>query len=77
MLATTRSQFKTLRSLLALHGVSLERRPYTAEESQGLLAAAGLAGQVREISFEPLEDRVLGIVPHALKLLRLSRGVEF
>ena len=76
MFATTRSQFKAMRSLLAENGVSLQHKPYTKDEFEALLAQASRKSVV-EVNFEPAEDRVSGLVPHAYKLLHIFRELEF
>ena len=76
MFATTRSQFKALRQLLADHHVKLERKPYTEAEFKDLLNQAGRSDVV-EVNFEHAEDRISGLVPHAYKLLRLYKEMEF
>lgn len=76
MLATTRSQFKAMRHLFAHLGHTLERRAWSQDEFEPYRESLGLGGDTLvEVSYEPLEDRVLGLVPHSLKLLRLTRGV--
>lgn len=78
MFATTRSHFKAMRQLLADHGVSLERRPYTQDEFNALLQSAPKTiGNVVEINFEPAEERIAGLVPHAYKMLRIYKELEF
>ena len=76
MLATTRSQFKALRFALGERGVALDRRAYTREEFEPLLEQAGLTGELLGIVYEPLEERVLGLVMHAFKLFRMFKTVE-
>ena len=76
MFATTRSQFKAMRQLLADHGVALERKPYTESEFNALLLKAGRASVV-EVNFEHAEDRISGLVPHAYKMLRIYKDLEF
>ncbi|MDX9720982.1 MAG: hypothetical protein RBU37_09545 [Myxococcota bacterium] len=76
MFATTRSQFKALRQFFRERGVELERRAYTREDIEALLGEHGIGPELIELSFEKLEDRVLGLVMHAFKWLRLYRSVE-
>ena len=76
MFATTRSQFKAIRQMLADHGASLERKPYTESEFKSLLESAGIKDAV-EINYEPAEDRISGLVPHAYKMLRIFKEIEF
>ena len=76
MFATTRSQFKAIRQMLADHGVELERRPYSEDEFKALLEKAGRSNVV-EINYEPAEDRISGLVPHAYKMLRVYKELEF
>ncbi|MBQ9395432.1 MAG: hypothetical protein IJU23_07940, partial [Proteobacteria bacterium] len=76
MFATTRSQFKAMRQLLADHGVELERKPYTEQEFSQILQKAGRSDVV-EICCEPAEDRISGLVSHAYKMLRIYKELEF
>ncbi len=76
MFATTRSQFKALRQLLAEHDVKLEHKPYTQAEFEAILAKAGRSN-VTEVNYEPAEDRVSGLVPHAYKMLHIFKELEF
>ena len=76
MFATTRSQFKAIRCLLADHGVRLERRPYSQAEFEALLAQAGLT-HVDEINYEHAEERISGLVSHAYKMLHIFKELEF
>lgn len=76
MFATTRSQFKAMRQLLADHDVALERRPYTEAEFKSLLEKSGRSNVV-EVNFEHAEDRISGLVPHAYKMLRVFKDLEF
>ena len=76
MFATTRSQFKAMRALFAENGVKLEHKPYTKDEFEAELEKASRKSVV-EVNFEPAEDRVSGLVPHAYKLLHIFRELEF
>ena len=76
MFATTRSQFKTIRQMLADNGVALERRPYSKAEFEDLLKKAGRTNVV-ELNYEPAEDRISGLVSHAYKMLRVYKELEF
>ena len=76
MFATTRSQFKALRQMLADHDVALDRKPYTQEEFEALLKKAGRSNVV-EVNYESAEDRISGLVPHAYKMLRIYKELEF
>lgn len=75
MFATTRSQFKAMRQLLADNGAELERRAYSREEFERLLECAGRSN-VAEVNFEHAEDRISGLVPHAYKVLHMYREDE-
>lgn len=77
MFATTRSQFKALRRLLADHNVNLQRQPYTETQMRQILSEAGLENAIVELNFEPAEDRISGLVPHSYRLLRLFKEIEF
>lgn len=76
MFATTRSQFKAIRQMLADNGVTLERKPYTQTEFETLLQNAGRTNVV-ELNYEPAEDRISGLVSHAYKMLRIYKEIEF
>lgn len=76
MFATTRSQFKAMRQMLADNGITLERRPYTKSEFENLLNQAGRTNVV-ELNYEPAEDRISGLVSHAYKMLRVYKELEF
>ncbi len=76
MFATTRSQFKAIRQMLADNGVTMERKPYTQVEFEALLKEAGRTDVV-ELNFEPAEDRISGLVSHAYKMLRIYKEIEF
>lgn len=76
MFATTRSQFKAIRQMLAEHKVSLERKPYEKAQFEAMLEIAGLSNVV-EINYEKAEDRISGLVPHAYKMLRIYKELEF
>ncbi|HWO20596.1 MAG TPA: SAM-dependent methyltransferase [Kofleriaceae bacterium] len=72
-LATTRSHFRALRALAADAGVELAKIGYTPE----LLAAAVGdkldLGAIGELRWDKIEDRLMGIVPHELRALVVSR----
>lgn len=70
MFASTRSQFKAMRQLLADNGVELCRRAYSEAEFKELLEKAHRTSVV-EVNFEHAEDRISGLVPHAYKVLHL------
>lgn len=76
MFATTRSQFKAMRQMLADHGADLERKPYTTDEMGELMKAAGRKNVI-ELNFEPAEDRISGLVPHSYKMLRVFKDSDF
>lgn len=75
MLASTRSHFVALRHLLAKHSLRLERRAYDQDSFIALLRAANIdPDSVHSLTYEKLEDRVLGLVPHSFKLLRAYKA---
>ncbi|MBO5753871.1 MAG: class I SAM-dependent methyltransferase [Proteobacteria bacterium] len=76
MFATTRSQFKAIRQMLGEHDVVLERKPYDKAQFESLLKAAGRSNVV-EINYEKAEERISGLVPHAYKMLRIYKELEF
>ena len=71
-IATTRSHFRALQALFSDHGVSLEKIGYTRTMFEELTARAGL-GSFGEVHTEPIEDRLMGLVPHEFKALILRR----
>ena len=71
-LRTTRSYFKALKGLLAIHGVALEKVGYTREMFEALIEGA-FTGAVGDISFDRVEDRLMGLVPHEFKALVLKQ----
>lgn len=74
MLASTRSHFLALRHLLSQHNLHLPRRAYDRDSFEALLKTANIdPASVHSLTYEPLEDRVLGLVPHSFKLLRVFK----
>jgi SAM-dependent methyltransferase len=72
-LVTTRSYFRALRALAADAGVELAKIGYTPE-----LLAAAVGDKVDleaigELRWDKIEDRLMGIVPHELRALVVSR----
>lgn len=73
-LATTRSYFRALQSLLADHGVELRKIGYTREMFSELLEGTAVVGKaIGSLQFQPIEDRLMGLVPHEFKALLLQR----
>lgn len=69
-LSTTRSYFAALQAMLAEHGIELQKIGYTAE----MFAAATSAMEgvsFGDIRFHPIEDRLMGLVPHEFHALVL------
>ena len=74
-LQTTRSYFRALKALLAERGVNLEKIGYTREMFAELLGDKVQPGEVGEIAFDRIEDRLMGLVPHEFKAILLRRPV--
>jgi hypothetical protein len=75
MLASTRSHFVALRHLLSKHNLPLLRRAYDQDSFTALLRDAGInPDTIHSLTYEKLEDRVLGLVPHSFKLLRVYKA---
>ena len=73
MLATTRSYFTALKYLLGTFGVQLENRAYSKNEFERLISGKVSLDELGQLSFENLDNRVMGITPHAVKLLVLKK----
>lgn len=73
-LATTRSHFRALAALCADAGVALPKVGYTRE----LLAATAFGkldlDTVGELRWDRIEDRLMGLVPHEFKAVRLPQA---
>ena len=67
-LRTTRSYFRALKGLLAHHDVTLEKVGYTREMFEALVGAE-LAQAIGDITYDRIEDRFMGLVPHEFKAL--------
>lgn len=74
-LQTTRSYFRALKALLAERGIELEKVGYTREMFAALLGDKVAPGEVGEIAFDRIEDRLMGLVPHEFKCLLLQKPV--
>ena len=70
-LRTTRSYFRALTGLLDARGVTLEKRGYTREMFNTLLSGVDM-DTMGDISFDRIEDRLMGLVPHEFKALVLQ-----
>ncbi len=70
---TTRSYFRALAGLLADHGVELEKIGYTEAMFADLVDGRLDQGSYGDITFELIEDRLMGLVPHEFKALVLRR----
>jgi SAM-dependent methyltransferase len=71
-LRTTRSYFRALKGLLERHGVTLDKIGYTREMFDALLAGRCEA-EIGDITFDRIEDRLMGLVPHEFKALILRQ----
>ena len=72
-LRTTRSYFRALAALLSDHGVKLDKIGYTQAMFDELVGDALEEGSYGDVSFELIEDRLMGLVPHEFKGLVLRR----
>jgi hypothetical protein len=72
-LATTRSQFRALRALAESAGVGLAKIGYTPELLTEACGDKLDLGQVGELRWEKIEDRLMGLVPHEFKALICTR----
>jgi SAM-dependent methyltransferase len=72
-LATTRSHFRALRAMLADAGVTLEKIGYTPQLFEGAIAGQVHLGDIGELRWEKIEDRLMGLVPHEFKALLATR----
>ncbi len=74
-LQTTRSYFRALKGLLAEYGINLEKVGYTRPMFNALIGDTIAPGDIGEIGFERIEDRLMGLVPHEFKALILRKPV--
>jgi len=74
-LQSTRSYFRALKALLAERGVVLEKIGYTRDMFVALVGDKIAPGEVGEIAFDRIEDRLLGLVPHEFKAIILKKPV--
>ncbi|HEY6040379.1 MAG TPA: SAM-dependent methyltransferase [Kofleriaceae bacterium] len=72
-LATTRSQFRALRALAADAGVELAKIGYTPELLEHTVAGKLALGDIGDLRFDRIEDRLMGLVPHEFKALLMHR----
>jgi hypothetical protein len=74
-LQTTRSYFRALKALLAERGIELEKIGYTREMFAALLGDKVLPGDIGEVAFDRIEDRLMGLVPHEFRAILLRKPV--
>lgn len=72
-LATTRTQFASLRALLDSYGITLEKKAYTREMFEELLGSTLKLSDLGGVRFEPVDERCMGLAPHEFKALLLKR----
>ncbi|NUN13696.1 MAG: SAM-dependent methyltransferase [Myxococcales bacterium] len=72
-LATTRTQFASLRALLESYGITLEKKAYTKDMFEELLNGKLQLADIGGIRFEPVDERCMGLAPHEFKALLLKR----
>ncbi|MGM0575488.1 MAG: class I SAM-dependent methyltransferase [Myxococcota bacterium] len=72
-LATTRSYFRALRALLEDHDVTLDKVGYTEAMFRDLVSEHVDLDRIGELEFHPIEDRLMGLVPHEFKALVLKK----
>lgn len=73
-LATTRSQFRALRALVATAEVELEKVGYTPALLDTTLGGKLDLATVGDLRWDKIEDRLMGLVPHEFKALLLHRA---
>jgi hypothetical protein len=73
-LGTTRSYFRALSAMLADAGLELRKIGYTREMFDALTAPLG--SDFGDVEFSPIEDRLMGLVPHEFKALVLQKPRE-
>ncbi|MFO0747039.1 MAG: class I SAM-dependent methyltransferase [Myxococcota bacterium] len=73
--ASTRSYFRALKAMLASRGVELQKVGYTKKMLEDLLGEKARLDHIGDIRFEPIEDRLMGLVPHEFKAVILKRPV--
>jgi hypothetical protein len=72
-LACTSSSFLALRELLRPYGVVLDKLAYTEDMLRAAVGDRVPLEELRELSFEPIEERCMGLVPHQFKALVLKK----
>ena len=72
-LATTRSQFRALRAMAADAGIDLQKIGYTRELFERAVGARLDLGQIGDLRFDRIEDRLMGLVPHEFRALVVSK----
>jgi len=72
-LATTRSHFRALRAMLADAGVTIEKIGYTPQLFEAAIAGQVHLGDIGELRWDKIEDRLMGLVPHEFKALVARR----
>ncbi len=72
-LATTRSQFRALRSLAKDAGVELVKIGYTRELFEHAVANKLDLATIGDLRFDRIEDRLMGLVPHEFRALIVSK----
>lgn len=73
--ASTRSYLRALKAMLADKGVELQKVGYTRRMLEELLGGKVALDHIGEIKFEPIEDRLMGLVPHEFKAVFLTKPV--
>lgn len=73
--ASTRSYFRALKALLADKGIDLQKIGYTRKMFEELLGEKVRLDHIGDIRFEPIEDRLMGLVPHEFKAVFLTKPV--
>ena len=73
MLESTRTWFRSLRSLLGSFGVTLDKRAWTEDELRALLPADLPLAHLGDLRFRPANERCMGLAPHEFKALLLRK----
>ena len=72
-LRTTRSYFRALKGLFESHNCALEKVGYTREMFEALRAQLG-ESRIGDVTYDRIEDRLMGLVPHEFKALLLTQA---
>lgn len=72
-LATTRSHFRALATMLADESVTLDKIGYTPQLLDAALAGKVSIDTIGELRWDRIEDRLMGLVPHEFRALIIRK----